>query len=73
MILRDLKTYLIARRRVSLTDLSCRFGVDPDALKGMLAHWIAKGQIRALGGATASTCGGCCRCAPGAEVYEWLG
>lgn len=87
MILRDLKTYLVARRRVSLDDLVCRFAVEPDALRAMLAHWIAKGRIRVAAGgqpAAAPACGGCTGCpsrgtAPTAggtlagEMYEWLG
>jgi hypothetical protein len=73
MILRDLKAYLVGHRRASLSDLSCRFAVEPDALRGMLAHWVAKGQIRAIAGVGPVACGGCCRCPPQGEVYEWVG
>lgn len=70
MILSDLKGYLNERRRASLTDITIRFGVTPDAARGMLDVWAQKGRVRRL---DSETCGGCCGCADGrTEIYEWL-
>ena len=71
-MLMEIKTYLRQHRRASLADLAHRFGVEPDSLRGMMAIWVGKGQvrkIRALG-----TCGGCAACAVHRlEIYEWTG
>ena len=48
MILAELKPYLIQRRRADLTDLSARFEIDCDALRGMLQTWVARGRVRRL-------------------------
>ncbi|TCS64347.1 FeoC-like transcriptional regulator [Varunaivibrio sulfuroxidans] len=73
MILSDLKSYLSKRKRAPIGDLVNRFDAEPDALRGMLDHFIRKGQARRLdsdGGA----CGGCQKCAPlTVEIYEWTG
>jgi hypothetical protein len=72
MILRDLKDYLIATRRAALADLAARFQTDPDALRGMLAHWQEKGSVRRLD--DLQRCGGGCHCsAARLEIYEWVG
>jgi hypothetical protein len=41
LLLLDLKAYL-AHRRASLGDLSHRFEVAPEALRGMLEQWVRK-------------------------------
>ena len=47
-----------------------RFGVEPDALRGMLNRLIRKGRVRRL--PSPQLCGGCRICAPEAlEFYEW--
>lgn len=73
MILIELKQYLSARRQAPLVDLVHRFDVEPEALRGMLAHWVRKGKVRQKTGTGA--CGkGCGKCDPEAlEVYEWIG
>lgn len=73
MILSEIRGYLQANRRASLADLSTRFGSDPDALRGMLQKWVAKGRVRKLVGE--ESCGSsCCRCDPETvEIYEWTG
>jgi putative ferrous iron transport protein C len=72
MILADVRDYLATRRRAPLADLTARFQVDADALRGMLEHWIRKGRLRRID-AGASACGGCCGCAEKLpEVYEWV-
>jgi hypothetical protein len=71
MILSELKAYLSQHRRVALTDISNRFDVAPDALRGMLAQWIHKGRVRKI--TDEGACGTCCGCSETApEVYEWV-
>lgn len=72
MILSDLRDYLKARKRIALKDLSDRFNMDEDALRGMLGKWISKGQVRRL--PTGTSCGpGCGKCDPAlTELYEWV-
>lgn len=72
MILMELKQYLSERGQVPLADLVHRFEVQPEALRGMLAHWIRKGKVRQR--LPAGACGnGCCKCDPETlEVYEWI-
>ena len=40
MILTDIRKYLSERNVVSLQDLSLHFKIDPDAMQGMLEHWV---------------------------------
>jgi hypothetical protein len=72
MILSELKNYLQAQQRVPLKDLSYRFDVEPDALRGMLQRWIQKGYLKQLD--TGTPCGtGCSKCDPkDVEIYEWV-
>lgn len=72
MILSELRSYLKEQRRVALIDLANHFGVETDALRGMLGKWISKGNLRKLPSGTA--CGsGCCKCDPAMiELYEWV-
>ena len=72
MILSDVRTYLRTHKRVALADLANRFDTDPDALRGMLDRWIAKGSVRKLPAATsmcATDCGKCDQVY--VEIYEW--
>lgn len=71
MILTDLRHYLKQRRQASLEDIAHHLDSDPEAVRGMLEHWIRKGRVRRhIGGAS---CGGCTQCEAGRmEVYEWL-
>lgn len=66
-----LKNYLAEQGQASLDELSKHFKSSPDALRGMLSHWLKKGRIRkeALG------CNkGCASCPPEqTEIYCWLG
>ena len=72
MILSDLRLYLKQQQRVALKDLVNHFGVDADALRGMLGKWFSKGQVRRISPETA--CGtSCCKCDPAmTELYEWV-
>jgi len=72
MILSELRDYLKHNRRALLVDMSNRFEMDPDALRGMLQKWISKGRVRKLSGDTACSTG-CCKCDPATlELYEWV-
>ena len=74
-LLLDLKTHIDAQGSVSVTDLSYRFGISPDAVRGMLQHWIRKGaiekQIQPLpcGGCTVSTLCSSCSVPSETEYY----
>lgn len=72
MILSDLRSYLKQQHKVALKDLINHFGVDAEALRGMLGLWISKGKVRKL--SMESGCGtSCCKCDPTLiELYEWV-
>ncbi|MGZ8995866.1 MAG: FeoC-like transcriptional regulator [Rhodospirillales bacterium] len=70
-MLTTLKGYLVTHRAASLGELARHLRADPDAVRGMLEHWIRKGKVRRLAGAR---CSGCDSCAPtDFELYEWVG
>jgi hypothetical protein len=70
-MLTTLKGYLVAHRAASLSELARELDADPDAVRGMLEHWVRKGKVRRTAGAR---CGGCDSCAPAdVEFYEWIG
>ncbi|MBM3514041.1 MAG: sugar metabolism transcriptional regulator [Alphaproteobacteria bacterium] len=72
MILTELKTYLSGRRRASLDDIARHFAVAPDAARGMLETWIAKGRVRVLN--QHLPCGTCGKCESAvSDIYEWIG
>lgn len=76
MILSDLRDYLADRKRASMDDMVNHFGIDPDALIGMLRQWEAKGRVRRIdaSAADARSCGSCTICGEGeSRVYEWVG
>ncbi len=71
MILSELRDYLQTNRRAALLDMAHRFDTDPDALRGMLDKWVAKGRVVKLLQGTA--CSGCSKCDPAStEIYEWV-
>ena len=73
MILSELRDYLQTHKRAALVDMAYRFDIEPDALRGMLEKWVAKGRVEKL--PVGTTCGsGCCQCDPATtEIYEWKG
>lgn len=72
MILSELKSYLVMRKRAPIQDLVSHFDSSPDAIRGMLAHFVRKGQVRQL--EVDGMCGGCQKCdAYNLEIYEWTG
>ena len=71
MILTELKAYLISKGKAPLIDMAHHFDVAPDAVKGMLEHWIRKGKVRRLEGSACDK--GCCQTEPvNLEIYEWV-
>jgi hypothetical protein len=73
MILSDLRQYLQNHQRVSLNDLVLHFQIEADALRGMLAKWIARGKVRKQMSGGENCGGSCCKCDPLlTEIYEWV-
>ena len=71
MILTDIRRYLEHRGQASLEDIARHLDSDPEAVRGMLEHWMRKGRVRRHRAGAA--CGGCSQCEGSAlEVYEWL-
>ena len=71
MILTDIRKYLSERNIVSLQDLSLHFKIDPDAMQGMLEHWVRKAKVKKV--AQDVSCTGCCKActARQVELYQW--
>lgn len=71
MILAEIKDYLKTNRQATLADMANRFDTQPDALRGMLAKWQAKGKVTRVD--SGPKCDGCTQCGgePN-EVYLWL-
>jgi DNA-binding MarR family transcriptional regulator len=70
MILTELKKYLQSHHQATLRDLAHHFNVTPEAIEGMLEHWIRKGHVRR----SANRCTkGCCETAATNLIfYEWV-
>ncbi|WP_237152644.1 FeoC-like transcriptional regulator [Oryzibacter oryziterrae] len=69
-----LRDFLRERRNASLTEMSIHFDAAPDAVRGVLGQWTAKGRVRQLVSGESccragSGCGGGCRAD---EIYAWL-
>lgn len=71
MILSDLRDYLRQRGQASLQDMALHFDADPEALRGMLEHWIRKGKVTRQ--TAKASCGdSCTQCDPATvEIYVW--
>lgn len=68
--LSGLREYLSERRQASVAEMAMHFDASPDAVRGALSHWLAKGRARKLD--RREICSGCgCGC-KSAEVFEWL-
>ena len=72
MILIEIKNFFSRQRMASLSDLSIHFGVEPDALRGILDQWIRKGKLRKL--PHGKSCKKCCEACNSdhTEIYEWI-
>lgn len=71
MILSDIKRYLQERQQATLSDIALHFDAEPDAVRGMLEHWVRKGKVerRLLHDACGSGCNKCDL--SGTEIYLW--
>lgn len=69
----EVKRYLTERKVAPLSDIAIHFDMEPDAVRGLLGHWIRKGRVRLLQdpGCKGGGCGGCGEHVA-SEVYEWL-
>ncbi|KKO20263.1 MAG: sugar metabolism transcriptional regulator [Candidatus Brocadia sp.] len=73
MILSELKRYLSERGMATLNDMAIHFDMEPDAVCGVLEHWIRKGKVRKHSEPVVK-CKTCVKCDPAMiEVYEWVG
>nr|VFJ57034.1 MAG: FeoC like transcriptional regulator [Candidatus Kentron sp. FW]VFJ63848.1 MAG: FeoC like transcriptional regulator [Candidatus Kentron sp. FW] len=73
MILSELREYLRSNSRAAIIDMAYHFETEPDAIRGMLEHWIRKGKVRKLPEGTGCS-DNCHECAPeNVEIYEWAG
>lgn len=72
MILSELRAYLQVHKRAALLDMAHHFDTEPDAIRGMLNKWVAKGRVIKLPQDT--QCGSSCsKCDPATiEIYEWV-
>lgn len=71
MILREIEHYMKQRQQSRLLDLSRHFGIEQDAMRGMLNQWIRKGKLRT---ATVPNCQKACdQCVSREqEIYQWI-
>ncbi len=72
MILSEIKKYLMSRRAATLQDISLHLDVAPDAVRGMLEHWMRKGRVVRLlcpGVACSKACTNCDSTLM--EIYQW--
>lgn len=72
MILSQIREYLQTHGSASLQDMAHRFDTDPEAMRGMLGQWVARGRV--VRETSGGNCGSCCKCDPATlEVYRWRG
>ncbi len=69
----EVKRYLSERKIAPLNDIALHFDMQPDAVRGLLEHWIRKGKVRRFADNSCedNCCGGCSENGH-KEVYEWL-
>lgn len=71
MILSQIKHYVQQHKSANLQSLVVHFNSEPEAMRGMLEHWIRKGKIRKE--VADCGCNGCSKChSSGMEIYEWV-
>jgi predicted ArsR family transcriptional regulator len=73
MILSQIRSYLAERGQATLADIALHFDAEPEAVRGMLEHWVRKGRVEQR--KVEAACGTSCnRCDPAAmELYVWRG
>lgn len=64
------KNYMTRQGVTSLQQLALHFQVEPDAMRGMLEHWIRKGRVRRQAACHRSACSGCDPAVT--ECYWWV-
>lgn len=75
MLLQAVKTYLQSQANVSLQQLAWKFETDPNALRPLLARWLASGKLERLenpscGSGCSRGCGSCSSTRD--EIYRWV-
>ena len=70
-MLSKIREFLEEQGTASMAEIALHLDADPDAVRGMLDLWIAKGRIEKLaGGPACRTC--TCHCDPERmEFYRW--
>ncbi len=69
-MLSTIRQYLEQRQTASLADIARHLDADPDAVRGMIDHWVQKGKVSEIPVA----CGTCTQCDPTTiATYRWLG
>ncbi|MBR9973323.1 FeoC-like transcriptional regulator [Magnetospirillum sulfuroxidans] len=73
MTLSELKSFMVERKRASLTEISIHFDTAASAVRPMVEQWIAKGRLRKLDiqGGCGKAGSGCACKEPPSEVFEW--
>lgn len=68
-MLTDIKSILIERKQMSLTDLARHFYVSESIMQGMVAHWLKKGRVEVID--ASGGCGDVCGCSEseGSKIY----
>ncbi len=67
-MLTSIREYLQSHDTASLTEIARHIDADPDAVRGMLDHWVRKGNVELV----PIACGGCTDCDPATiEIYRW--
>ncbi|MGI9276970.1 MAG: FeoC-like transcriptional regulator [Endozoicomonas sp.] len=65
----EVKSYVSGRGACTLAELSTHFDVSPDALRGMLDHWIRKGKMVCEQSGCSKGCMSCTL--EQLETYRW--
>ena len=68
-MLSTIRRYLEQQQTASLADIARHVDADPEAVEGMIDHWIRKGKVEVVPVA----CGGCTQCDLATiKIYRWL-
>ncbi|MGB0359979.1 MAG: FeoC-like transcriptional regulator [Endozoicomonas sp.] len=70
-----IRDYLREQKVCTLSDLSMKFKMTPEAMRGMLSHWLRKKQVVCESPQCFLACKkGCVSCNPEElEIYRWKG
>jgi predicted ArsR family transcriptional regulator len=68
-MLSAIRKYLSQHHTASLDDIARHLDAEPDAVRGMLDHWVIRGKVCRI----PTACGGCTQCDPTTiETYRWV-